>query len=265
MTRKIIYSIKQHTRRAIFSKKFLIATLLTSIMIILDYLPNLLDGIYEIDGIIHNSTDIVNIVANGGLTIFFGMIFIAAVIPYSGVYCEDRNDNMVIPTIKRSDTTGYAVGIVIACTISTFLCAMLSQIISALFFSIFVPFDNHMPSTIECYSLVANDHKVLFFIAFICLKSLNCTFFGIFSLAISMIVKNRYVIYATPFIMYYFLMRFGYTVLNISGYLNVSGVYSWFVFGYSKEFLSVGYSFLYTICIMCLAIKWVSFYIRRYA
>lgn len=261
MVCKLVYSVKQHTKRAFCSKRFWIAVFITAILTILDYLPIFLMGINTVNNVTYYAYDILNTILFSGQSIFLGVTFITAVLPYAGSYCEDESNHMIIPMIKRSTPAGYAAGVVIACALSSYFCVFFSQLLASCFFGIFVPFDNGMPD--EQYLLFREGKKHLFYFLNISLYSLRGTFFGIFSLAISTVVKNRYVIYASPFILYYFLMRFGYTVLDIPSYLSIRGVYFGFVFGNEKELLSVAYSFAFTICIMCLAGKWISFWLRR--
>lgn len=263
MIQKLVYSIKQHTKRAFCGRRFWQAVFITAVLTILDYLPIFLMEIKTIDGITYYTSDILNTILFSGGSIFLGMTFITAVLPYSGSYCEDYSHNMIIPAVKRSTAAGYAIGIVIACALSSYICGMLSQILAACFFGIFVPMDNGMPSSKEIYPLLQDGKNYLFYFLRISLYSLRGAFFGIFALSISVVVKNRYVIYASPFILYYFLMRFGYTVLDVPGYLNVRGVYFDFVFGNEKEILSVLYSLVFTVCMMCLASKWIAFWLRR--
>lgn len=256
-------SIIQHMKRALFSRYFLISVAMAALLVALDYLPLFLMGIREYQGQVYYSYDVLALSYLCGDSIFLGITFIVATLPYAGVMCADRESHILTLAVKRSSPLGYAVGSVIACGISAFLCIFLAYLLGGSIYHIWIPLDNGQPGGVEMYGLIQEGKTELCYLAKICLNALRGTFFAICSLTLSALVKNRYVIYSLPFILFYFLMRFGYTVMDLPSYLNVRGVYFDYVFGPEKELLSVGYSLLFTLGVMCATVPWLCVRIRR--
>ena len=260
--KKYFFSIKMCIIRAVLSKRFLCSFLLVFILNVMDLLPIFLSGVKNIDGEIYYSYSVIDLSMLSGNTMFLGFSFIACVIPYSGMFCDDYESRFIIPFVKRSSGEGYGAGTSAACGFSSFLCVFLAQIACFGFFMLFIPFkgihDSHMD-----YSLMAEGKYILFMLARVLVFSLRGAFFALVSLALSAYVKNKYVIFSVPFIMYYFLMKFGYGVLNVPGYLNVLGIYFNFVFGPEYELFSLFYAFIITVITGIIAGGILSHKVRR--
>lgn len=245
--RVCFYSIIRCVARAVLSKRFLLSLCLVSALFIMDLLPSFVSGINVYQGEVYYSYDLISLYMLNGSTMFLGFTFIVTIIPYAGAFCDDYNSGFLIPFMGRTTGMGYAVGTASACGVSAFLCTFLGQVICLLFYNIFIPLNNHSQYTYSDYSLVEAGRYILFLLCFIVLYSLRAAFFALVSLLVSTFVKNKYIIFSIPLIMYFLLMKFGYGVLNLPGYLNVLGIYFGFTFGEDNEVISVLYAMSFTV------------------
>ena len=237
-------------RRAFCSSRFPVAVFLTTLLLILDLLPVFLSGITIKDGGMYSAYDLLELYELRGMTMFLGFSFITVVLPYAGVFCEDVQNGFLIPFVKRSSAGAYAAGSVLACGVSSFLCAFLGEVLCLGFYALFCPLigENFQTGNFP-YSLVQGGHYVAFLTAKAVLFGLRGVFFGIVVVFISTMVRNRYVVYAAPFILYYFLMKFAYSIFNVPSTLNIGGIYFVFAFGSEYELKSLAYAALVTILV----------------
>lgn len=243
--RRCCYSIHMCLKRAIKNKWFLVSVVLATVLFIMDLMPFFLDSITEIEGETYYRYDIVSLMKLSGLTMMLGFSLVASSLPYSGAFCDDYETGTLISFMSRSTGMGYAVGTVTACGISSFLCTFIAQLICIGFYKIFIPIWDGMPESES--GLLLDGQFILFLFCLAVRSSLRAAFFAIVALALSTVVKNKYVVYSVPLILYFFLMKLGYGVFNVPGYLNVLGVYFHYVFGDEHEILSLLYTLVFTI------------------
>lgn len=226
-----IYSVKMSICRSFHGARFSVAVFLTALLLILDLLPAFLSSLRFVDGVLYNVYDLLGLYEIRGMTMFLGFSFITVVLPYGGVFCDDAQDGFLIPYVNRSSAGAYAAGTAAACGISSFLCASLGEVLCLGFYALFLPLtgENFQPGNFA-YSLVQSGHYLSFLATKTILFGLRGAFFGLVVLFVSTMVRNRYVIYAVPFILYYFLMKFAYSIFNVPSELNIGGIY--FVFRY---------------------------------
>lgn len=240
---RYMYVIKMNLQRSICNVRFLICALVTGALLIMDLLPLFISGMYELNGEWYNGYDIIDLVNLRGMTYFFGFSFVVTIIPCAGLFCDDLKDGFLIPTVARTQVLGYSVGVVVSVFVSAMLCSVLGNLICFGAFSFFTSFCDYATMDTE-YSLLLEHKAGLFFTEDCILCGLRGAFFALAALMISVFVKNKYVIYSLPFVLYFFLMRFGYSILNVPDYLNILGIY--FNLGYENELASLIYAFAFT-------------------
>ncbi|MCD8119485.1 MAG: hypothetical protein LUE29_08410 [Lachnospiraceae bacterium] len=248
--KKYVRSVCMCLKRALVSRRFAAAVLMTALLIALDLFPVFQSGIHTADGKTTYSYDLVELIGFSGFTMFLGFSLITAVLPYSGAFCEDAQNRFLIPFVKRGSPGVYAAGTVAACGISSFLCVFLAQALCLGIYGLFLPVvgENFVPGNYT-YSLIQEEHYVLYLLVQTSLYALRGAFFGLMSLLASTFVRNKFVIYSVPFILYYFLMKFGYSVFDLPMTLNVRGIYFSFVFGEAYELRSLAYTLLITVLV----------------
>ena len=232
-------------KRAIKSRWFLLAVVLTAVLFIMDLMPVFIGGIVKIDGETYYSYNIVSLMRLSGLTMMMGFSLVSTALPYSGAFSDDYETGTLISFMSRSTGMGYVAGTVTACGISAFLCTFIAQCICIGFYKIFIPISDGI--SISESGLLMEGHFILFLLCLIILGSLRAAFFAIVALGLSTVVKNKYVIYSVPLILYFFLMKLGYGVFNVPGHLNVLGIYFNFVLGDDREILSLLYTLAFTL------------------
>lgn len=234
-------------KRAVCSRWFFVSVMLTAVLLIMDLAPVFIGGITEIDGKIYYSYSIVSLVQLSGLTMLLGFSLVSSSLPYAGAFCDDYETGTLISFMNRSTGMGYAVGTITACGISSFLCAFIAQCLCMGFYSIFVPVSDGMDISGTTSGLLLEGRYLIYIICFIVRGSLRATFFAIVSVGLSTVVKNKYVVYSVPLILYFFLMKLGYGIFNVPGHLNVLGVYFNYTLGDDHEILSLLYTLLFTV------------------
>lgn len=243
--KKCCYSIYMCLKRAIKNRWFIVSVVLTAVLFIMDLMPVFLDGITKIEGKLYYTYDLVSLMKLSGLTMLLGFSLVASSLPYSGAFSDDYETGTLISFMSRSTGMGYAVGTVTACGVSSFLCTFIAQCICIGVYKIFIPISDG--TLVSESGLLMDGQFILFLFCLVIRSSLRAAFFAIVSLGLSTVVKNKYVVYSVPLILYFFLMKLGYGVFNVPGYLNVLGVYFNFVFGDEHEILSLLYTFVFTV------------------
>lgn len=235
------------SKRAIWNRWFLVSVVLTAVLIIMDLMPSFVSGITEFEGETYYSYSLVSLMQLSGLTMMLGFSLVSSSLPYSGAFCDDYETGTLISFMSRSTGMGYSVGTVAACGISSFLCTFIAQLICLGAYKIFIPISSGDDAAGIQTGLLAEGRFILYILCLMILSSLRAAFFAIVALALSTIVKNKYVVYSVPLILYFFLMKLGYGVLNVPGQLNVLGVYFGFTFGNDHEILSLLYTAVFTV------------------
>lgn len=249
---KITKVIGIFAKRIIISKRFFMATILLTVLLILDLLPTFVSGISEHEGKIYFSYDVLSLFMLHGFTFLMGFSLIAAVIPGGGIYCDDNNSRFIVPILQRINSLEYAVGVVAATFVGTFAGTFISYCLCLLFYRFFLPLSNGQ-NGLGTYSLVAEEKNLMFVGALITVYALRGVFFALITLVLSTFIKNKYIVFSTPFLLFYFLMIFGYGILKMPTYLNVRGIYFGFVHGMEHEIRSVAYAFFVTVIVAVLA------------
>lgn len=221
------------------------SVMLTAVLFIMDLMPVFIGGITEIEGETYFAYDLVSLMKLSGSTMMLGFSLISSSLPYSGAFGDDYETGTLISFMSRSTGMGYAVGTVMACGISSFLCTFIAQFICIGFYKIFIPIWDG--TSMSESGLLMEGKFIIFLFCLVIRSSLRAAFFAIVALALSTVVKNKYVVYSIPLILYFFLMKLGYGVFNVPGYFNVLGVYFYFVFGDDHEILSLMYTLVFTV------------------
>lgn len=245
--KKCCYSMLMCTKRAIFNRWFLVSVVLTAVLFIMDLMPVFISGITELEGEVYYSYSLVSLMQLSGSTMMLGFSLVSSSLPYSGAFCDDYETGTLISFMSRSSGMGYAVGTVTACGISSFLCTFIAQYICLGVYKIFIPISSGVESSGIESGLLSEEMFALFIFCVVIRGSLRAAFFAIAALALSTVMKNKYVVYSVPLILYFFLMKLGYGVFNLPGHLNVLGVYFSFSFGDKHEILSLLYAAAFTI------------------
>ncbi len=237
-------------KRAIFSKRFIVATLLVAVFEILNIFPLFYDGIIQGEDGIRNSYNLVELIRFSGVTMFLGFAFSVSILPYSGAFCDDKETSVLQSIVSRSSSSKYTFATTVACGISSFLCVFIGEILYLCFYGLFV--DVCSQNTLEnlsSFPSIKNGHYYLFIAGIVILRSFRGAFFALMSLLVSSFVTNRLVILSIPHILYFFFITFAYKILHLPYYLNVFAVYFNHLFGDDKELESIMYTAGFTIAI----------------
>ncbi len=224
-------------KRALLSRRFLVAVLLIAFLRILDLFPAAWSGSYTV----------VSLYSLAGTTMMNLVAFPISILPYSACFCEDRQSNYLLLIRSRISTGSYCLHTVLVCALSSFLCVMLGESLSLLFFGTFLDLADSFDFSNTNLVSLANGHSLLYLMEFVCLRSLRGAFFALTSLAASAYTKNKFVIYSLPLLLYFFFMNAGYG-LGLPDSVNIT-MYNFPLFGPSKELLSMAYTFMFTIFI----------------
>ena len=217
--------------RGIKTKYFLLAVALVALFRILDFLPIVINYYAEINGEFYIGYSTMELYELIGYTMFGLIMLVVPVIPYSGAYCDDINSNLSTYLMVKSGKNAYCVSSVLVCAVSSFLCVFIGEMIVVVGFSCLTPYFN-----IKYYTMSEAAGWLLLRIV---LLSLQGSFYGTVTMLMSVFTSNKYIIFTTPVLLYFFFMLFGIHVLNISTKINPALVFRNFVFHDGKEVESV--------------------------
>lgn len=233
--------------RVIKSKAFWVAVCMIFTFRLLGLLPMLLEWGQQPDGSFSLSGNTQHWYTLVGASFFYLMIMVVPVLPYSNSFCNDYTSNVLICIIMNIGRSMYSKLTVTTCAISSFLCVFFGDLVLAIGLSCFIPiYDVDKHTFWQGVSLL---------LLKMCLLALQGAFFGIVALILSTFTLNKFIIYTSPLILYFFFMFLGENVLHIPMKANPSFIYNGYVFGTGNEWQSVLYAFIYLLFVMYFASK----------
>ncbi len=253
---KLIRLIWVNLKRAVFSKRFVFAVLLVVLFEYLDIFSYLRENIESIRLGYSSRYTIVDLMQLTGNTMFWGLAFSVSLLPYSGAFVDDEKNNFLTYVTVKTNSVLYSVSTVVTCVISAFLCVVIGKIV---FFSLISPVSGVCSlDALEAYGSVyeslSNGDYVLYILGNVIICGARGAFFALLAMMVSTVIKNRMVIYATPVLFYFFLVKVGYYNLHLPRYFDIGIIYISYIFGDKYEIFSVLYAIMFTLCVSVLTI-----------
>ncbi len=234
-------------KRAVKSRMFLIATAMYTICRLLDWLPEIINCSFIIDGkytIMNNTVDMYELI---GITMFGVIMLVVPVLTYSSAFCDDYSSNYLSYILVKTSKSGYCTATVMACAVSSFLCVVLGELIVSLGVSCFAQFYSVSQDTFN-HALMVVSMRII-------LLGLQGAFYAVVTMLLSVFTNNKFIIYTTPIVLFFFFMYFGSNILKISTKINPAHIFKFFIFGEGDEIISVVYALVYLIVVMFIVIR----------
>ena len=214
---------------------------------LLDWLPVIVKGSEFVNGkfkLYYCMSELYELI---GITMFGLIMLVVPVLAYSSAFCDDYSSNYLTYVLTKTSKTQYCTNTVIACAISAFLCVFVGELMVSIGISCVTSFYNPLYDTLE--------HALLMGITRIILLGLEGAFYSVVTMMLSVFTRNKFVIYTTPLILYFFFMYFGSNILNISTKINPAYVFRNYILGEGNEIGSILYSLVYLIVMMFIAVR----------
>ncbi len=247
---KLIRLIWVNLKRAVFSKRFVFAVLLVVLFEYLDVFSYLRENIENIKMGYSPMYTIVDLMQLSGTTMFWGLSFSVSLLPYSGIFVEDDKNNFLTYVTLKTNSVLYSIATVTVCAVSAFLCVVFGKIIFFIIISSVSDLCNQrtLEAYAEAYESLSKGNYLLYIAGNIVLCGARGAFFALLAMLVSTIVKNRMVIYATPVLFYFFMIKVGYYNLHLPRYLDVGIIYIFYIFGNTHEIFSILYAIMFAMC-----------------
>ena len=220
-------------KRAIANRKFALLVIMVAVLECMDALPQLLIGA-EIKGgriiLYQNVTDM--IMNNGASTLYHLLSCTVGVMVFAGSYSAVK---------------------VFTCVVSAFLCIVIGKLLYVCILSLMLPLSAENNDIYQgSWQTLQQGRHWLFILYRLLLGGLQGAFFAIISFIASAFVRNKFLIYAMPSIVYYFFLYIFTDLYDLSKWngfriLSVANVYFTFQFGLDKELESLCFTMLYTV------------------
>ncbi len=231
--------------RAIKSRTFIVSVFLIFMFRLLGLLPMLICWGINPDGSFKLSGNVLNWYEVSVSSFFILIIMVVPVLPYCSAFCDDYKTNYLTYVLNRMGKSMYSAGTIIACSVSSFLCVFLGDILLVMVLGCFIPlYDVERYMTMQAITL-------LFMKLF--LLGLQGAFHSIVAMTLSVFTLNKFIIYTSPLVLFFFFMFFGESVLHINAKINPSYIYDHYIFGEGREVESVIYALVYLLITMFIA------------
>lgn len=232
-------------RKNVINRRFLVCVLGVAVLLILDVFPGFLHSVsVDESGKLHFGGSIIQLMGLQGYTLYQVMSLSVCVLGAACVYCMDAKANAMNQLLIRSSYWKYTVSSVAVSAITGFLCMVLAELLMLAVYGSVLPLHYEVEAVYDVsgYPLLRSRHYYLHIASDIVLNGLRGAFFSIVTFLISAFVKNQFVIVASPMIVFFIFMRFGYMYFPPEfDIINVKNVY------YTYVWIEEGVSLLYTL------------------
>ncbi len=233
--------------RATKSKAFISSVIMIIVFRIMGFLPEMLTRMNIYQGHIYIGGDTLLWYDILGISFFALIIMIVPVIPYSSSFCDDYKSNYLTQLLMNMGKGKYCTITVLSCAISSFLCVFIGDAILVIGLSCIMPlYDINNYTTMQA---------VVLMLLKLIMLGLQGAFHGVVTMILSVFTLNKFIIYTSPIILYFFFMCIGENLLHIPQEINPSFIYKGFIFGEGAEIKSVLYALIYFLFVMFVAIR----------
>lgn len=241
-------------RKMVFSRIFILGIIGVMILQILDVLPAFLHSAsWDEAGNIRFGSCVLNLIELHGYTLYHIVSLSACVWVASCGYCADVQAGIMNQLLVRSSKVKYTISSIISCMVTGFLCMTVAGVLMALIYSFFVPvvYPSKMIYESSVFPMLQEGQYYLYIAVKIMQHGLAGAFFSVITFTISAFVENKFVIVASPVVLFFVLMRMGYILLPVEfDIINVKHVY--YMFMWTSEGRCLLHAGIYTLVVGCI-------------
>lgn len=241
--------------RGLKTKYFLLAVVLVVLFRFLDFFPVLVNYYSIVDGKLDLGYSTMELYGLTGYTMFGLIMLVVSVIPFSGKFCDDLESNLTTYMLMKTGKSAYCNCMVVVCAISSFLCVFIGELIVVFVLSGLTPMYN-----IKYYTMSG---AVQWILLRIILLGLQGAFYGLITMLMSIFTKNKYIVFTSPVLLYFFFALFCTNIFKIPTKLNPAYIFRNFIFKDGKEIESVILACIYLIILMVITSRVMNKKIER--